>query len=54
MANLNTIVIYNGTAKIYDGILTIENVGTPVNHCSIFITLAPVACTIKIYMIIVL
>jgi hypothetical protein len=51
---LNTIVIYNGTAKIHDCILILENVGTAVNYCSIFITLAPVAFTIKIYMIIVL
>ncbi len=54
MANLSPTVIYSGTAEIYDGILTLENVGTLVNHCSIFITLAPLASTIKIYVVIVL
>jgi len=41
VANLNTAVIYHDTAVIYSGILTQENVGTAVNYCSIFITLAP-------------
>jgi hypothetical protein len=41
VANLNTAVIYHDTAVIYSGILTQENVGTAVNYCSIFITIAP-------------
>jgi hypothetical protein len=40
VANLNTVVIYCG-------ILTLVNEGTVVNYLSIFITLAPGACTIK-------
>jgi hypothetical protein len=30
------------TAVIYGGILTLENIGTAVNYCGIFIQLAPV------------
>jgi hypothetical protein len=41
VANLITAEIYHDTAVIYSGILTQENVGTAVNYCSIFITLAP-------------
>jgi hypothetical protein len=41
VANLNTAVIYRGTAVIYHGILTLENVGTAVNYSNIFITLGP-------------
>jgi hypothetical protein len=40
VANLNAIVIYLGIARIYHGILILENVGTAVNYHSIFITLA--------------
>jgi hypothetical protein len=41
VANLNTAKIYHDTAVFYSGILTLENVGTAVNYCSIFITLVP-------------
>jgi hypothetical protein len=42
VANLNTMVIYCG-------IFTLEDVGTAVNYCGIFITMAPGACTIKLF-----
>jgi hypothetical protein len=38
VVNVNTAVIYHGTAEVYDGVFTIENV---VNYFGIFRTLAP-------------
>jgi hypothetical protein len=46
VANLNTAVILHS-------ILTLENVGTAVNYCDIFITLAPGACTTKRFMAVI-
>ncbi len=41
MVNLDATIIYHGNAVIYNGNLTLENVGTAVNYHSNFITLAP-------------
>ncbi len=48
VVNLNTLAIYHGTAVIYYGILTLENVDIAVNYISIFKILAPRACTMEL------
>ncbi len=49
MVNVNTVVIYCDTRVIYHGILTFENIGTAVNYCGIFKTLAPKANVLKLF-----
>jgi hypothetical protein len=52
VVNLNTAVIYCGTAVIYHGIL-IENLGTGVNYNGILKTLAPGRNAIKLFTVVI-